>query len=194
MQYGEELSFTTDTMPTPCELPVNVTAAATSTESIVVNWDDNPNVGSWNLQYREQNVEDWAYATTLTNSYTINGLLPRTTYEIQVQADCGGDNESEWTASMFETTLGEGLQDHLTQSIILYPNPAKEVVNVQCTMNNGQFEVTGIEVFDVYGKLINTVDVVDNLTRINVSGLADGMYFVRVTTDQGAVTKAFVKR
>ena len=30
--------------------------------------------------------------------------------------------------------------------------------------------------------------------RINVSGLANGMYFVRVTTDEGVVTKTFVKR
>ncbi|MBR6334403.1 MAG: T9SS type A sorting domain-containing protein, partial [Bacteroidales bacterium] len=30
--------------------------------------------------------------------------------------------------------------------------------------------------------------------RINVSGLADGMYYVRVTTDSGVVTKNFVKR
>jgi hypothetical protein len=31
-------------------------------------------------------------------------------------------------------------------------------------------------------------------TRINVSGLAEGMYFVRVTTDKGTVTKTFVKK
>jgi hypothetical protein len=54
--------------------------------------------------------------------------------------------------------------------------------------------VTGMEVYDVYGKLINTVNVVENPTRINVSGLANGMYFVRVTTEEGTVTKTFVKK
>ena len=49
-------------------------------------------------------------------------------------------------------------------------------------------------VIDVYGKVINTVKVVENPTRINVSGLANGMYFVRVTTEQGVVTKRFVKK
>ena len=47
---------------------------------------------------------------------------------------------------------------------------------------------------DVYGKVINTVDVVDNPTCINVSGLANGIYFVRVTTEEGVVTKNFIKR
>ena len=57
-------------------------------------------------------------------------------------------------------------------------------------MNN----VQGVEVFDVFGKVIMTTNDIDNPTRINVSGLADGMYFVRVTTDRGAVTKTFVKK
>ena len=47
---------------------------------------------------------------------------------------------------------------------------------------------------DVYGKVINTVNVIDNPTRINVSSLANGIYFVRVTTEQGVATKTFVKK
>ena len=75
----------------------------------------------------------------------------------------------------------------------LYPNPAKEVVNVQCTMNNVQ--LTGeLSVFDVYGKLLQIVPITSDITPINVSSLANGMYFVRVTTEAGAVTKTFVKR
>lgn len=63
-------------------------------------------------------------------------------------------------------------------------------VNVQCS---------GIEVVDIYGKIITTVGTrfiasAQSPTQINVSGLAAGMYFVRVTTDKGVVTKPFVKR
>jgi hypothetical protein len=57
-------------------------------------------------------------------------------------------------------------------------------------MNNAQ--CSGIEIVDVYGKIITTVD--QTATQINVSGLAAGMYFVRVTTDKGVVTRLFVKR
>ena len=80
--------------------------------------------------------------------------------------------------------------------VIVYPNPTRDYVNVECTMNNVQ--CSGIEVVDVYGKIITTVDQstvsVQTPTQINVSGLAAGMYFVRVTTDRGVVTKPFVKR
>ena len=84
----------------------------------------------------------------------------------------------------------------LLESVSVYPNPTKDLVNVQCTMNNEQLEVKGIEVIDMYGKVIYTVTGANNgsSTQINVSNLAAGMYFVRVTTDQGAVTKTFVKK
>ena len=96
------------------------------------------------------------------------------------------------------TTTDNGMlaADRDLVDVIVYPNPTKDVVNVECTMNNVQLE--GIEVIDVYGKVVR--NVVETMctsslqTRINVSGLAAGMYFVRVTTDKGAVTKPFVKR
>ena len=80
--------------------------------------------------------------------------------------------------------------------VMVYPNPTKDVINVQGTMDNVQ--CTGIEVVDVYGKVVR-VDVetchgASLQTQINVSGLAAGMYFVRVTTDRGVVTKPFVKK
>ena len=81
--------------------------------------------------------------------------------------------------------------------IAVYPNPTRDVVNVQCTMNNVQY--SGIEIVDVYGKVVRTVGTrfiasAQSPTQINVSGLAAGMYFVRVTTDKGVVTKPFVKK
>ena len=81
--------------------------------------------------------------------------------------------------------------------VVVYPNPTTDVVNVQCSMDNVQ--CSGIEVVDIYGKIITTVGtrfIASDQTpvQINVSGLAAGMYFVRVTTDRGVVTKPFVKR
>ena len=73
----------------------------------------------------------------------------------------------------------------------LFPNPAREYIDIRV---DGDLNVSMMEVYDVYGKLINTVNDIDNPTRINVNGLADGMYFVRVTTEKGVVTKSFVKR
>lgn len=88
------------------------------------------------------------------------------------------------------------VDEYLLSSIKLYPNPANEYVNLQCTMSDVQLE--SVEVIDVYGKVVRTVVGANNhsplQTRIIVSGLAGGIYFVRVTTDKGMVMKKFVKK
>jgi hypothetical protein len=91
-------------------------------------------------------------------------------------------------------TIEDHVDEYLLSSIKLYPNPVNEYVNLQCTMNDVQLE--SVEVIDVYGKVARTIVGTDSSplqTRINISGLAGGIYFVRVTTDKGMVIKKFVK-
>ena len=188
--YGDEMNFTT---LEPCAVPTDLQqqVAVKDEGGIHVCWTDNANVSQWNLQYRLLNNGEWTtVVVTGSPCYSINGLINDEDYEVRVQAVCAEDNLSEWSEILIATATNSGIDDHLLNSIALYPNPANDVINVQCTMCN----VQEVEVIDVYGKVINTVNVTDNPTRINVSGLAAGMYFVRVTTDQGTVTKTFVKK
>jgi hypothetical protein len=191
--YGSEQSFTTlNGDVEPCETPTNLHASDVDAHSITIGWNTNGNATSWNIHYRVENGT-WNNATSNTNTYVINGLTAETVYEIEVQADCGNGNLSDWSAPIhISTTIEVGIDSWLENSISLYPNPAKDVVNVQCTVNDVQ--VKAIEVFDVYGKLLQTVSMTPETTTINVSGLASGMYFVRVTTEEGVVTKSFVKK
>ncbi|MBQ3734903.1 MAG: fibronectin type III domain-containing protein [Bacteroidales bacterium] len=187
---GNEMTFTTQNQDVePCDVPTGVTVSAVTDESITITWNNAAGVNSWNIQYRPVGGT-LSSATSNTNSYTINGLQPETTYEIQVQANCGGGNLSEWSSAVTGTTT-VGIDSWLANSVSLYPNPAKEYVDIRV---DGDLNVKTMEVFDVYGKLINTVIVTENPTRINISGLANGMYFVRVTTEEGMVTKTFVKK
>ena len=193
--YGEEVSFTTlpNDTPEPCDVPtgLHVVENGIHNESIEVAWDANDNAEKWNLRHRPVNGE-WTTVTALNeNSYTINGLVGLTTYEIEVQADCGDNNVSDWSGFISVQTTNVGIVNFLDNSVMLFPNPAREYVDIRI---DGDMNVTALEVYDVYGKLINTVNVVENPTRINVAGLANGMYFVRVSTDNGAVTKTFVKK
>jgi len=191
--YGSQMTFTTlEQGAEPCDMPTNLHTTSVQNESIAIAWDANANVNSWNIQYRPVGGS-LASASSTTNSYTINGLTGLTTYEIQVQAVCDGQT-SDWTAPITVMTTNVGIEEHLLNSVTLYPNPAKEILNVQCTMNNVQWDGATVEVFDVYGKLLQIVEISSEITTLNVSGLADGMYFVRVTTEKGAVTKTFVKK
>ena len=50
-----------------------------------------------------------------------------------------------------------------------------------------------VEVYDAYGKLLNTMSVNDHPANVDLGGYAKGTYFVRVTTEKGVVTKRVVK-
>ena len=197
--YGSEVAFMTlDDVDDPCEAPTDLQQIIMLKElgGIYVTWSDNAGVSEWNLQYRPLNGEWITVVVTGQPEYEISGLVDGEDYEIRVQAVCGPDNLSEWSAILTATASNSGVEDFLTNSVTLYPNPANDVINVQCTMNDVQ--VKAIEVFDVYGKVVRTEETLRatslQTVQINVSDFAAGMYFVRVTTEDGVVTKSFVKK
>jgi len=71
------------------------------------------------------------------------------------------------------------------------PNPVTSILNIQLSKNiiDGN-----IKVFDILGKQILTKELnPNNLTRINVSNLSNGMYLVKVTSGENTQTKRFIK-
>ena len=200
--YGDEMTFTTlEEVVEPCEAPTNLRETGAIIDKAVgylfVEWDDHASASQWNLQYKLSNENNWN--NVVVNGapiHTFENLEAYSVYNLRVQAICEENNLSEWSNILTATAQGVGIENHLLNSITLYPNPANDVVNVECRMYNVQLE--GIEIIDVYGKIVRTV--VETMctsslpTRINVSDLATGMYFVRVTTDAGTATKTFVKK
>ena len=187
-----QVTSTGTPLPDPCDVPTGLHVTNVQNEAITVAWDANANVGNWTVRYRPQNG-DWSTVTATSNSCTITGLTSLTTYEVQVMANCNNGEVSEWSGSVTEQTTNVGIENWLSNSVNIFPNPAKEVVNVQCTVNNAQLGGE-LHLLDVYGKLLRIVPVSSETMQIDVSGLADGMYFVRVKTQEGIVTKSFVKQ
>ena len=73
-----------------------------------------------------------------------------------------------------------GIDENGIVDITLYPNPTTGMVNVQCTMNNGQWENVEIQVLDVYGRLLRTVETCHGASlQIDLSHYATGIYLVR---------------
>lgn len=84
-----------------------------------------------------------------------------------------------------------GIAPHqLDMSINVLPNPTTG----KCTIRSEEFLIDQVEVFDVFGKELDIIQVDDYQIDINLSSRASGIYFVRVITEQGTVTKRVVKR
>ena len=82
-----------------CTKPSNLSASASSPTSANVSWTAGESETAWNLQYRVKGTSAWTAVNNISaNPYSLSGLSASTTYEIQVQANCGGE-QSGWTAS-----------------------------------------------------------------------------------------------
>jgi hypothetical protein len=74
-------------------------------------------------------------------------------------------------------------------SIVLYPNPVKNVLGFSVPNND---EVTNVAIFDILGKQVKSAaTLVGN--SIDLSDLAGGIYMARFTYNGASFTKKFIK-
>jgi alpha-galactosidase len=82
--------------------------------------------------------------------------------------------------SLNDTSTG-GLVQFINNNIKLFPNPASGFITAQ-TNNN----IESIDIFSIEGKqAINIGSVSENMVKVNLSGLETGLYFVKITDDDG---------
>lgn len=73
-----------------------------------------------------------------------------------------------------------GLNTNKKENLVVYPNPAKEVLNVKST---NQFVATSADIYSMEGKLIGTEKVQSG--SIKVSHLQKGVYLITLKSDSG---------
>ena len=83
-------------------------------------------------------------------------------------------------------------QIDLSKFVSVYPNPASSIINVK--MNTTFINNAKIELYDATGKLITQQKVVNEYSSLNINGLANGIYTVRVITDNEQTVKRIVKQ
>lgn len=76
------------------------------------------------------------------------------------------------------------------KNILLYPNPASNVLNYTISDDVNFDDIT---VTDVFGKLILSKKSGSGTNQIDVSYLQSGVYFVKFSNNRGAVVKKFIK-
>lgn len=134
---------------------------------------------------------NWAYEfftqmdSTRTYAYWTNGIgFP--IVELTDQDDLGQITEASWLKQLPTVT---GIPVSETSSMVVYPNPATDAITFQTEETEGS-----IELMDMTGRVVKTVVINSNATRVDVTDLAAGMYTYRVigtsvTTGQVQVTR-----
>ena len=105
-------------------------------------------------------------------------------------------NDVDYKEVLYEFCSGHCLPSSVptreTGHLQVWPNPTNGILNIQ--MPDSDSQANGIQVYDVYGKLMDVVVGANNDSpaQIDLSRHPDGVYFVQ--TGDGAVTKVVVAR
>lgn len=121
------------------------------------------------------------------HTYTNNGIY---TVTVTLQGDCDDDAQKTRTVDVFDASGNTGINTvDNNKELILYPNPARDVVVIE---NKKNYRMKQVTLYNVVGQVIssNVADSPDK-HKINTTGLASGMYTIRIETDKGMVTRKF---
>lgn len=83
------------------------------------------------------------------------------------------------------SSIGE---DNMDDQISIYPNPTTESINIS---SNNQSPVKSISILNMNGQLLKQVS---NVSMLDIQDLANGLYFIQITTNKGTSTQKFTKQ
>jgi len=72
----------------------------------------------------------------------------------------------------------------------LYPNPAKEVLNIS---SKEAIEVKSISIYNTLGQLVLAIPNAEKVSKIDVSSLTTGNYFIKFNSEKGTSNTRFIK-
>jgi hypothetical protein len=94
--------------------------------------------------------------------------------------------ETNTTFTTFQT-LSNG-EFPIDSSVVIAPNPTKNNVNINC--NN---TIKSIQLFDVQGRVLMTQLANDSEFTIDIFNYTNGIYFVKVITENGTTIEKIIK-
>jgi len=125
----------------------------------------------------------------VTPTAYMNILNPQTMY-VRVERF---DNGCVFCTSFeIETDGSLGIEDNFGLNVLLYPNPVRNKLTLQW---DAAMLVETISVYALNGKLmyIESISKERNSSILNLSGISEGIYFIKVATQKGTFTEKIIK-
>jgi hypothetical protein len=176
-----------------CQTVTGVAVSNTTSNSAVVSWDAvESSTGRYEVNYGTAGFPQGSGTTVDVNNgttVTLTGLDDDAMYDVYVRTYCAENVHSLWSAVVHFSTEENGINDVTGANIALYPNPAHSTVTL--TGIEGEAMVT---VVDMNGRESGEWRVESGKLTIDVSGMAQGAYFVRIVGEQvNAIRKLVVR-
>ena len=119
-------------------------------------------------------------------THNLTGLSPNTTYKVRVW--CLMNGQRQYTNDQTFTTRSTGIEDITFGDVTVYPNPAKDKLNIDLTASSQK--VDKIELINSLGQSLYLINSPANtLYTIPTGHYSNGLYFIRLSSTEGVTTK-----
>ena len=176
-----------------CEVPTGVTVSNVTAHTAVVSWTGNAQ--SYRVTYGYEGFgtgNEIAAIPVSGTTTTLTGLESGETYDVYVYAVCETGIESNAsTKTTFETDI-EGISTADGMNVSIYPNPTTDATTIALSGVNGEVSIT---IVDMNGRIVKSDSMScegDCTKRMEVEGLAQGAYFVRINGEGLNMVKKLV--
>lgn len=173
-----------------CPLPTNLMVSNINATDVTLDWTSSGT--NFVIQYGLQGFALGTGIKQQTNVHPmgISGLNPGTLYSYYVREDCSNNQivVSGWAGPKSFTTATLGLEEHKLQGFKLYPNPTKNIISME-----SEKVLNEVKVFNLAGQELMKLEPNKSQTNVDLSAMASGFYFIKVTTDSGSGTYKVLK-
>jgi hypothetical protein len=83
--------------------------------------------------------------------------------------------------------VATGIDNNIFNNVSIYPNPAKDFIYLT------NVEKARISVYDVTGAKLRNIRNADATAKIDVAGLAEGIYILKIELNQSVKVARFIK-
>ncbi len=188
---------------------VNVTkAGAGAGLSSPLLYDNN---GSYELLVGSESGYIYHYNNidgNLTGTFNLVDSVYQKIYEPKIvtisRADIDADGKMDLLTGnitgglrLYTQSVISSLQSHenLTDQIVVSPNPSNSIIQIKIKQMQPSVKSTRqIEMFDILGSKLIEIPFDGNETAIDLTGFADGVYFLRVNIDGISIVKKVIKQ
>lgn len=189
-QWSDTVSFTTKTC-----LPVSDLAVLeVENHSALLQWND-PNDGSykWRIEYGLEGFsrgEALGSFTILDNPYRMENLSSGTAYQVYVASVCDAGN-SVWSTPLSFTTSGHSgiASGSGSGRVLIYPNPTNGTITIKTESLPATLTISDINGRTVMQRTLETQE-----TLLDLGGMGNGNYFVKIADADNIIIKKIIKQ
>jgi hypothetical protein len=177
---SDEVSVSATANCKPCDPVTEAIATINNCQLATLTWTAVPEAKKYEIR-RDNNLIGTVTSPAFTEAF---GFEQGTTYTWKIKTVCDEGYEST-EVSVSEIADCVGIYE-LANSVAIYPNPTTG----ELTIDNGKLTMEKIEIFDVFGRKLSTINCQLSIQQIDLSSYNTSIYFFKVyNVNNNSVTK-----